>query len=98
MKQMLLDLEMTHFLENYVSKKVGATLFTKKRCQILAKSVILFLLKPCRKNLNIINTVYNDRGTPWYAFFYTPVFVLERLFWDGWYTVKGYVGYSQKTD
>ena len=97
-EKMLLDLEMTHFLENYVSKKVGATLFTKKRCQILAKSVILFLLKPCGKNLNIINTVYYDTGTPWYAFFYTPVFVLERLFWDGWYTVKGYVGYSQKTD
>ena len=41
-EKMLLDLRMTRFLEKYVSERKGKIVFTRKRCQIVAKSFLLF--------------------------------------------------------
>ncbi len=81
-KKMLLDLEMTKFLEKYVLERNGKVIFTEKRCQILAKSVLLFLIHPNKTRFDIIKKVFNDPGTPCYSFLYIPVFVLKRLAQD----------------
>ena len=92
--KMLLDLDMTKSLEEYATFRRGEKIiFSKKRCQILAKSIILFFIKPCDKRLKVIKTVSADRGTPWYGFLYTPVFVFERILQDIWYMLKGYCGF-----
>lgn len=92
--KILLDFDMTKSLEEYATfRRNEKIVFSKKRCQILAKSIIMFFIKPCGKRFKVMKTVFSDKGTPWYGFLYTPVFVFARILQDIWYMLKGYCGF-----
>lgn len=87
--KLLLDLSMTKYLERYVSQKGRSGGFYKKRSEILAKAVALFLLHPDKKSLSVLKTVFSDSGMDWKSIVYIPVLLSERFFLDAVYWIKG---------